>query len=68
VVAKGCDFLAARIRKVAEEHDIPVVEEPELARILYRTVEVGDEIPMDLYRAVAKILAYVYKLRRNRWH
>ncbi|HRR27438.1 MAG TPA: EscU/YscU/HrcU family type III secretion system export apparatus switch protein [Acidobacteriota bacterium] len=47
---------------------MPVVEEPELARILYRTVEVGDEIPMDLYRAVAKILAYVYKLRRNRWH
>lgn len=68
VVAKGCDYLAKRIRQVAEEHKIPIVEEPELARTLYRNVEIGEEIPMELYRAVAKILAYVYKLRRERWH
>jgi flagellar biosynthetic protein FlhB len=65
VVAKGADHLALRIRKVATEHKVPIVENRELARTLYRTVEIGDEVPLQLYRAVAQILAYVYKLKKN---
>lgn len=65
VVAKGQDFLALRIREVARHHKIPLVENPELARALYKTVEIGDEVPVQLYRAVAQILAYVYKLKQK---
>ncbi len=68
VVAKGADYLALRIRKVAEEHKVPLVENRDLARTLYRTVEIGDEVPLQLYRAVAQILAYVYKLKKNSYH
>ncbi len=64
VVAKGQDRLALRIRELAAEHKVPLVENPELARALYKTTEVGDEVPVELYRAVAQILAYVYKLRK----
>lgn len=62
VVAKGHDQLAKRIREVAIEHGVPIVERPPLARALYRQVEVGQEIPADLYKAVAEVLAYVYEL------
>ncbi len=62
VVAKGLDLIALRIRSVAEEHEIPIVENPPLAQTLYRSAEVGDEIPEDLYAAVAEILAYIFKL------
>jgi flagellar biosynthetic protein FlhB len=65
VVARGRGFLAARIREIAAEHDVPIVENPGLAQALYRTCEVGDFIPADLYRAVAEVLAYVYKLRQH---
>ena len=65
VVAKGAHLLAARIRQLAEEHDVPVLEAPPLARALYRHAELGDEIPAALYTAVAEVLAYVYQLRRN---
>lgn len=68
VVAKGCDLLAQRIKKVAEEHNVPLIENVELARALYQTVEIGEEVPVQLYRAVAQILAYVYKLKKARWH
>ena len=68
VVAKGCDHVAQRIKQVAEEHRVPMVEDVELARALYRTVEIGDEVPVQLYRAVAQILAYVFKLKKLRWH
>jgi flagellar biosynthetic protein FlhB len=68
VVAKGADYIALRIRKVAEEHKVPIIEDRELARTLYRTVEIGDEIPLLLYRAVAQILAYVFKLKKSRYH
>jgi len=68
VVAKGCDLLAQRIKKVAAEHNVPLVEDVQLARALYQTVEIGDEVPVQLYRAVAQILAYVYKLKKARWH
>lgn len=62
VVAKGADFLAFRIREVAGEHGIPILERPPLARALYRDVEVGQEIPEEFYATVAEILAYVYEL------
>jgi flagellar biosynthetic protein FlhB len=62
VVAKGTDHIAFQIRKVAEEHDIPVVPDPPLARELHRVVELGQMIPADLYAAVAQVLAFVYRL------
>jgi flagellar biosynthetic protein FlhB len=63
VVAKGTDLIAARIREIAAEHDVPIVEAPPLARALHRSVEIGNEIPVALYAAVAQILTYVYQLR-----
>jgi len=66
VVAKGVGFLAIKIRELALEHDVPLVENPVLARTLYKTVELGASIPVHLYQAVAEILAYIYKIR-NRW-
>ena len=65
VVAKGARRLAERIKEVAREHDIPIVENPPLAQALYKTVEIGREIPIELYRTVAEILAYVYRLKRK---
>lgn len=64
VVAKGKNWLAARIRELAIEHGVPIVENPPLAQALYQSVEVGQEIPVHLYRAVAEILAYIYRLTR----
>lgn len=62
VVAKGQDYIALRIREIAAEAGVPVIERPPLARALYQTVEVGHEIPETFYAAVAEILAYVYEL------
>ncbi|MBI4873296.1 MAG: EscU/YscU/HrcU family type III secretion system export apparatus switch protein [Acidobacteria bacterium] len=62
VVAKGKNYLALRIRKVAAAHEIPIVENPPLAQGLYKAVEVGQEIPPQFYKAVAEILAYIYRL------
>ena len=62
-VAKGIDNLALKIRQVAEEHDIPIVENPPLARGLHDTVEIDDEIPEQHYKAVAQVVSYVMKLR-----
>jgi flagellar biosynthesis protein FlhB len=64
-VAKGVDHLAFRIRDVAREHDIPIVENVPLARALYATVEVDEEIPVEHYHAVAEIIGYVMGLRRT---
>ena len=66
VTAKGADRIAAKIRELAEKHDVPMVENPPLARSLYQ-VEVGDFIPVELFEAVAKVLAYVYRLH-NKHH
>jgi flagellar biosynthetic protein FlhB len=66
VIAKGKNYLARRIRQRAIEHQVPIVENPPLARALYSSVEVGQEIPLHLYRAVAEILAYIYKLMNGR--
>ncbi len=65
VVAKGEGLMAKRIRELAAEHGIPVLERKPLARALYAAVEVGQEIPSDLFRAVAEILAYIYRMRRG---
>ncbi|MCC7192105.1 MAG: flagellar biosynthesis protein FlhB [Phycisphaeraceae bacterium] len=62
VVAKGADFLAMRIRQLAIAHGVPMVERKQLAQDLYKSVEVGREVPPQLYNAVAEILAYVYRL------
>ncbi len=62
VVAKGADFLAMRIRQIAIANDIPLVERRELAQAMYRTIEVGQELPGEYYTAVAEILAYVYRM------
>ncbi len=61
VVAKGQDYLALKIREMGGDLDIPVIENPPLARALYKQCEVGDFIPRDLFAAVAEVLAYVYK-------
>lgn len=63
VVAKGADVIAAKIREVAGEHAVPIFEAPPLARVLYRNVDIGEEIPATLYVAVAQILTYVFQIR-----
>ena len=65
VVAKGKNYLAARIRLRANENQVPIIENPPLAQALYKSVDVGQEIPAHLYRAVAEILAYIFKLMGN---
>lgn len=65
-VAKGMDAVALRIRAVAEEHDVPIVENPPLARALYATVELDQEIPPDQYKAVAHIIGYVMRIANQK--
>jgi flagellar biosynthetic protein FlhB len=62
VVAKGQDLVAAQIRRIAEVHDVPIVADPPLARALHASVEIGQVIPEELYAAVARVLAFVYRL------
>lgn len=64
IVAKGMNFVAQRIRELADEHHVPIIEAPPLARALYRHAEIGDQIPAPLYTAVAEVMAYVYQLNR----
>lgn len=65
VVAKGADLIAKRIKEIAKKHKIPLVEDKPLAQTLYKTVEIGKEIPQKLYYAVAKVLSYVYQLKKG---
>jgi len=65
VVAKGVDDIAMRIRQVARAHAVPIIERPPLARGLYSSVEVGKEVPVEYYQAVAELLAYVYNLDKT---
>ena len=58
--------MAERIRRIAEEHGIPIVEDRALAWALYRSADIGDEIPPELYKAVAEVLAFVYRLREGK--
>ena len=66
VIGKGQDHLALKIREIAKEHNIPIVENVMLARTLYKTVKVGHPIPRTMYKAVAEVLAFVYKLKKKR--
>jgi len=63
ILAKGSGYIAQRIREIAVEHQIPIVEEKPLAQALFKMVEIGEYIPAELYRAVAEVLAYVYRLK-----
>lgn len=62
VVAKGQDLVAAQIRRIAQENDVPIVADPPLARALHSSTEIGQVIPQELYAAVARVLAYVYRV------
>ncbi len=66
VLAKGQELVAEKIREIAREHHIPLVENPPVARLLHSKVEVGQSIPDELFKAVAEILAYVYSLKGKR--
>jgi flagellar biosynthetic protein FlhB len=66
VTAKGQDLMALRMRDIAKEHDVPVVENPPLARALFASSELDKEIPLTHYEAVAKIISYVYQLKGRR--
>lgn len=63
VLAKGVDLVAANIRRIAEEHRVPVFESPKLARALYRSTDLNKEIPAGLYVAVAQVLSYIFRVR-----
>ena len=65
VVAKGQNLIAERIKKIARDSGVPVVENKPLAQALFRAAEIGQQIPADLYRAVAEVLAYVFRLKRK---
>jgi flagellar biosynthetic protein FlhB len=66
VVAKGVDNIALRIREIAGENDIPLVENPPLARALYAAVDVEEEIPFEHYKAVAEVISYVMKMKHKK--
>jgi len=66
VVGKGADHMAMKIREIAKENNIPIVENVMLARTLYKTVKIGAPIPRTLYKAVAEVLAFVYKLKKKK--
>jgi flagellar biosynthetic protein FlhB len=63
VTAKGADFIAERIKEIARENDVAIVENPPVAREIYRLVDIGQEVPEEFFRTVAEILAYVYRLK-----
>jgi len=65
VVAKGARLLAQKIMELARKHNVPIVENRRLARLLYRKVKVGEEVPVALYQAVAEVLSYIYKLKNK---
>ncbi len=66
VVAKGVDQIALKVREIAREYEVPVMRSPQLCRAIYHTTEIGDEIPEELFNAVAQILAYIYQLEQFR--
>lgn len=68
VIAKGRNYSALKIKKIASESGVPIVENKPLARALYENIEIGMEVPPDMYKAVAEVLAYVFKLGRKKAH
>jgi len=65
LVAKGADLVAKRIRELAEENEVPIVENPPVARTLYATVELDEVIPPEHYKVVAEIISFVFKMKRK---
>lgn len=66
VVAKGADLVAMKIREIAKEHDIPIIENKPLARLIYKKVELNQEIPVDMYQMVAEVLLTVYRMKNKK--
>jgi len=66
IVAKGIDFLALKIRDIARDNDIPIIENPSLARALYDQIAVDQEIPSEFYKAMAEVFSYVHELNKNK--
>jgi flagellar biosynthetic protein FlhB len=64
-VAKGADAIAFRIRELAKEHDVPIVENPPLARALYAAMDIDDTIPNEHFKAVAEVIGFVMRLKRK---
>ena len=65
IIGKGIDYMALRIKTIAKENGITIVEDPSLARALHDQLEVGDEIPEEFYKVIADIFSYVYKLKNK---
>ena len=65
IIAKGADLIALKIREIAKDHDVPIIENPPVARLLHK-LDVGTTIPESLFKAVAEILAHVYSLKGNK--
>jgi flagellar biosynthetic protein FlhB len=65
VIAKGADQIALRIQEIAREHDVPIAQIPPLARYLYSQLEIGEAIPMSLFEAIARILAWAYDVKES---
>jgi len=65
IVAKGTDFIAQKIKMIAKEHDVIMVENRPLARAMYDQVEIGDQVPEEFFKAIAEVLAYVYRIKRK---
>jgi flagellar biosynthetic protein FlhB len=68
IIAKGTRLNALKIREIASKHQIPIVENKPLARMMFKYGKVGGEVPAQLYAAVAEILAYVYRVNRYRYY
>jgi flagellar biosynthetic protein FlhB len=66
LVAKGQNLIAQKIKEIAEEYNIPIVEDPPLAQALYKAIELEQEVPSKFFQAVAEVLAYVYKLKNKK--
>lgn len=67
VVAKGADLVAMKIREIAKEHDVPIIENKPLARMMFKQVEINQEIPVDMYEMVAEVLRVVYKMKNKKY-
>jgi len=66
VIAKGADRIAEKIKEIARANNIPIIEDKPLAQLIYKSVDINDSIPQDMYQAVAQILAYIYKLKKKK--
>ena len=66
VIAKGADFLAEKIKEIARNHNVPIVENKAVAQVLYRMVDMEQAVPETLYKAIAEILVYVYSLKQKK--